>query len=57
MVYYEPDICVLLITDAIKRDEGLYTITATNVAGSISNSVTLHVEDNEDEYAYNAHFR
>uniref|UniRef100_A0A336KYA7 CSON000839 protein n=1 Tax=Culicoides sonorensis TaxID=179676 RepID=A0A336KYA7_CULSO len=39
------------------RDEGLYSITASNVAGSISNSVTLHVEDNEDEYAYNAHFR
>lgn len=57
MVFYEPDICVLLITDAIKKDEGLYSITASNVAGSISSSATLHVEDNEDDYAYNAHYR
>lgn len=56
-MFYEPDVCVLLLTDAIKKDEGLYSIVATNIAGSISNSVTLHVEDNEEEYAYNAHYR
>lgn len=57
MVFYEPDVCVLLITDAIKKDEGLYSITATNVAGSVSNSVTLHVLDNEDDYAFHAQYR
>lgn len=57
MVFYEPDVCVLLITDAIKKDEGLYSITATNIAGSVSNSVTLHVLDNEDDYAFHAQYR
>lgn len=57
MIFYEPDTCVLLLTDAIKKDEGLYSISARNVAGSISTSVMVHVEDNEDDYIYNAHHR
>ncbi|XP_058829179.1 obscurin isoform X2 [Topomyia yanbarensis] len=57
MIFYEPDTWVLLITDAIKKDEGLYSLSARNVIGSISSSVMVHVEDNEDDYVYNAHHR
>ncbi|XP_049294890.1 obscurin isoform X7 [Anopheles funestus] len=57
MIFYEPDTCVLLLTDAIKKDEGLYSISARNAIGSISSSVTVHVEDNEEDYVYNAHHR
>ncbi|XP_058062873.1 obscurin [Anopheles bellator] len=57
MIFYEPDTCVLLLTDAIKKDEGLYSISARNAIGSISSSVTVHVEDTEEDYVYNAHHR
>ncbi|XP_065086396.1 obscurin isoform X3 [Ochlerotatus camptorhynchus] len=57
MIFYEPDTWVLLITDAIKKDEGLYSISVRNAIGSISSSVMVHVEDNEDDYVYNAHHR
>ncbi|XP_058464862.1 obscurin isoform X3 [Malaya genurostris] len=57
MIFYEPDTWVLLITDAIKKDEGLYSLSARNVIGSISSSVMVHVEDNEEDYVYNAHHR
>uniref|UniRef100_A0A1Y9HDM7 Titin n=1 Tax=Anopheles funestus TaxID=62324 RepID=A0A1Y9HDM7_ANOFN len=57
MIFYEPDTCVLLLTDAIKKDEGLYSISARNAIGSISSSVTVHVEDNEEDYVYSAHHR
>ncbi|XP_062553320.1 obscurin isoform X6 [Armigeres subalbatus] len=57
MIFYEPDTWVLLITDAIKKDEGLYSISVRNVIGSVSSSVMVHVEDNEEDYVYNAHHR
>uniref|UniRef100_A0A8D8NTA4 Muscle M-line assembly protein unc-89 n=1 Tax=Culex pipiens TaxID=7175 RepID=A0A8D8NTA4_CULPI len=57
MIFYEPDTWVLLITDAIKKDEGLYSLSAYNAIGSISSSVMVHVEDNEEDYVYNAHHR
>ncbi|XP_055536216.1 obscurin isoform X3 [Wyeomyia smithii] len=57
MIFYEPDTWVLLITDAIKKDEGLYSLSARNVIGAISSSVMVHVEDNEEDYVYNAHHR
>ncbi|XP_055610564.1 obscurin isoform X2 [Uranotaenia lowii] len=57
MIFYEPDTWVLLITDAIKKDEGLYSLSARNQIGSISSSVMVHIEDNEEDYVYNAHHR
>ncbi|XP_067207809.1 obscurin isoform X2 [Linepithema humile] len=50
--FIEPDITTLIINEAITKDEGLYSISAGNVAGSISCSVMLHVEENEHEYGY-----
>lgn len=38
----------LTISDAIFRDEGLYSISATNVAGTASSSAMIHVEENEE---------
>ncbi|XP_054088791.1 obscurin [Zeugodacus cucurbitae] len=55
--YYEPNIYVLSINDAIIKDEGLYSVCARNVAGSISTSVMVHVEDNEDTYIYKTYGR
>uniref|UniRef100_A0A034VYZ1 Muscle M-line assembly protein unc-89 n=2 Tax=Bactrocera dorsalis TaxID=27457 RepID=A0A034VYZ1_BACDO len=55
--YYEPNIYVLSINDAIIKDEGLYSVCARNVAGSISTSVMLHIEDNEDKYIYKTYGR
>ncbi|KAL0112247.1 hypothetical protein PUN28_011952 [Cardiocondyla obscurior] len=50
--FTEPDITTLIVNDAIVKDEGLYSISAGNVAGSISCSVMLHVEEDEHEYGY-----
>ncbi|XP_020716206.1 obscurin isoform X3 [Ceratitis capitata] len=55
--FYEPNIYVLSINDAIIKDEGLYSVSARNVAGSISTSVMVHIEDNEDEYIYKTYGR
>ncbi|XP_059609268.1 obscurin isoform X2 [Phlebotomus argentipes] len=57
MQFYEPDTCVLLISDAIYKDEGLYSLSARNVAGSVSSSAMIHIDDDEDEYIYHAHSR
>ncbi|XP_070156196.1 obscurin isoform X8 [Polyergus mexicanus] len=50
--FTEPDITTLIINETIAKDEGLYSISAGNVAGSVSCSVMLHVEENEHEYGY-----
>ncbi|XP_025269387.1 obscurin isoform X6 [Camponotus floridanus] len=50
--FIEPDTTTLIISEAITKDEGLYSISAGNVAGSVSCSVMLHVEENEHEYGY-----
>ncbi|XP_014485518.1 PREDICTED: muscle M-line assembly protein unc-89-like isoform X3 [Dinoponera quadriceps] len=50
--FTEPDTTTLIINEAITKDEGLYSISAGNVAGSVSSSVILHVEENEHEYGY-----
>ncbi|KZC06585.1 Muscle M-line assembly protein unc-89 [Dufourea novaeangliae] len=55
--FTEPDISILIINDAIVKDEGLYSISAGNVAGSISCSVMLHVEENEHEYGFRTYKR
>nr|XP_037866814.1 obscurin isoform X5 [Bombyx mori] len=49
--FIEPDTTVLVIKDAILKDEGLYSVSARNVAGSVSSSAMLHVEEDEYEYA------
>lgn len=49
--FIEPDTCLLVIHDAILKDEGLYSISARNVAGSVSTSAMLHVEESEHEYS------
>uniref|UniRef100_A0A2A4JMB9 Hemolin n=1 Tax=Heliothis virescens TaxID=7102 RepID=A0A2A4JMB9_HELVI len=48
--FIEPDTCILVIHDVILKDEGLYSISARNVAGAVSSSAMLHVEESEHEY-------
>lgn len=48
--FIEPDRTVLIINDLILKDEGLYSVSARNVAGSTSSSAMLHIEENEHEY-------
>ena len=52
-----PDTCVLVINDAIVKDEGLYSVVARNPAGAISGSAMVHIEEVEDEYAYQTYSR
>lgn len=40
----------MTINDLILKDEGLYSVSARNVAGSTSSSAMLHIEENEHEY-------
>lgn len=51
MHFIEPDTVVLTISDAMLKDEGLYSVSARNVAGSASASAMLHVEEDEHEYS------
>ncbi|CAH1393217.1 unnamed protein product [Nezara viridula] len=44
----DPDLCMLVINDAILKDAGLYSICASNVAGAVSTSVMIHVEEKEE---------
>ncbi|XP_016767640.1 obscurin isoform X7 [Apis mellifera] len=55
--FKEPDTSLLIISDTMVKDEGLYSVSARNVAGSISCSVMLHVEENEHEYGYRTYRR
>lgn len=41
-----------MINDAINKDEGLYSLSARNIAGTVSSSVMVHVEESEQEYGY-----
>lgn len=54
---YDPDIFVLSINDAISKDSGLYSCSASNVAGSVSTSAMVHIEESEDQYIYHTHAR
>ncbi|KAF9803386.1 hypothetical protein SFRURICE_007232 [Spodoptera frugiperda] len=49
--FIEPDVCQLVLHDAILKDEGLYSISARNVAGSVSSSAMVYVEESEHEYS------
>ncbi|XP_063549020.1 obscurin isoform X3 [Cydia strobilella] len=51
MKFIEPDTTILVINDAILKDEGLYSISARNVAGSVSSSAMLYVEEEEHVYS------
>lgn len=48
---------MLSINDAITKDSGLYSCSARNVAGCVSASAMVHIEENEDQYAYKTHVR
>ncbi|KAL3285163.1 hypothetical protein HHI36_019282 [Cryptolaemus montrouzieri] len=50
IVFNEPDTTILTIHDVILKDEGLYSVSARNVAGSTSSSAMLHIEDNDWDY-------
>ncbi|XP_050680436.1 obscurin isoform X3 [Leptidea sinapis] len=52
MHFIEPDTVVLVVKDAILKDEGLYSVSARNVAGSVSSSAMLHVEECQQEYSH-----
>lgn len=54
---YDPDIFVLCISDATAKDRGLYSCSVRNVAGSISTSAMVHIEETEESYTYNTHAR
>lgn len=42
-----PDQVILIINDVILKDEGLYSVSARNVAGAVSSSAMIHIEENE----------
>ncbi|CAH0724488.1 unnamed protein product, partial [Brenthis ino] len=51
MHWIAPDTVVLTISDAMLKDEGLYSVSARNAAGAASASAMLHVEEDEHEYS------
>ncbi|XP_043471829.1 obscurin isoform X5 [Leptopilina heterotoma] len=55
--FVEPDTSILVIDDAIHKDEGLYSLSVRNVAGCISSSAMIHIEENEHEYGYRTYTR
>ncbi|XP_063238451.1 obscurin isoform X6 [Bacillus rossius redtenbacheri] len=57
ILFRPPDTSVLQINDAIAKDEGLYSVSARNVAGSVSTSAMLHVEESEQEYGIRTYGR
>ena len=57
MQHILPDTYILVINDVITKDEGLYSVAARNPAGAVSSSAMIHVEDNEDEFAYRTYHR
>ncbi|XP_031784412.1 obscurin isoform X6 [Nasonia vitripennis] len=50
--FVEPDLSILVIEDAILKDEGLYSLSARNVAGCASSSAMLHIEETETDWRY-----
>ncbi|XP_023245574.1 obscurin [Copidosoma floridanum] len=52
MSFVKPDFCSLVIEDVIQKDEGLYSISASNVAGSASSSAMIHVGESEADWRY-----
>lgn len=50
--FVPPDLSILIIEDVILKDEGLYSLSAANVAGCASSSAMLHVEECETDWRY-----
>ena len=48
--HYAPDVYTMFFEDYITRDEGLYTVTASNLCGSVSYSVIVRIMEDEQEY-------
>ena len=48
--HYPPQTYTLFFEDYITKDEGLYTVTASNICGSISYSVIVRILEDELEY-------
>lgn len=48
--HYPPQTYTLWFEDYITKDEGLYTVTASNLCGSISYSVIVRILEDEQEY-------
>ena len=48
--HYAPDVYTMFFEDYITRDEGLYTVVASNQCGSISHSVIVRIMEDEQEY-------
>merc|ERR1712223_2335573 len=55
--HYPPQTHTLFFEDYITQDEGLYTVTASNLCGSISYSVILRILEDEQEYDWMAYRR
>ena len=55
--FYAPQTHTLFFEDYITQDEGLYTVTASNVCGSISYSVIVRILEDEQEYEWMAYRR
>ncbi|XP_059224505.1 obscurin isoform X5 [Stomoxys calcitrans] len=53
----DPNIYVLALSDVILKDRGLYSISARNVAGTVTHSVMVHIEDSEDQYVLHTYGR
>ncbi|XP_076316761.1 protein Obscurin-like isoform X4 [Tachypleus tridentatus] len=51
ITWEKPDRCFLTLSDSILKDSGLYSVTASNVAGSATSSAMLNVEESEKEYS------
>jgi len=50
--HYPPQTFTLFFEDYITKDEGLYTVTASNICGSISYSVMVRILEDEQEFEW-----
>jgi len=50
--HYPPQTFTLFFEDYITKDEGLYTVTASNICGSISFSVMVRILEDEQEFEW-----
>jgi len=50
--HYPPQTYTLFFEDYITKDEGLYTVTASNLCGSISYSIMVRILEDEQEFEW-----
>jgi len=50
--HYPPQTFTLFFEDYITKDEGLYTVTASNLCGSISYSIMVRILEDEQEFEW-----